>query len=256
MRRLSLSVMLIAAFLLCLPAIADAQEEKQTTFVYATYFECDISRQEIVDEVVKYVWAPAYDAAVEAGTISQWGWMAHHTGGKWRRLLYYAAPSMDALLDAPDAISSGIQKNNPGAGQVFSEICNAHEDYIWQVGTGSRGAGLVAQDRGKVGSSVYFYCEMSEEERADEIVEEFFAPIYNSHVEKGNISSWGWLKHNFGGKWRRAATMTATDTKSLFAARNAIFAEVNEKAEAASNEFGEICGSHQDFLWNIVHETP
>jgi hypothetical protein len=35
-----------------------------------------------------------------------------------------------------------------------------------------------------------------------------------------------------------------------------IFKEVNEKAEAASNEFGEICGSHQDYLWNILHETP
>ena len=50
--------------------------------------------------------------------------------------------------------------------------------------------------------------------------------------------------------------MTAPDLKSLFAARDAIFEEINEKAEAASDEFGEICGSHQDYLWNIVHETP
>ena len=256
MRRSSQFLLLFVALLLCLPATAGAQEEEQKSFVYATYFECDTSKQKIVDEIVKFVWAPAYDAAVEAETISSWGWLAHHTGGKWRRLFYYSAPSLDALIDAPDAISSGIQKSSPGAGQVFGEICNAHEDYIWQVGTGSRGAGLVPQERGKVGSSVYFYCKMSEEERADEIVDEFFAPIYNSHVENGNITSWGWLKHYFGGKWRRVATMTATDTKSLFAARNAIFAEVNEKAEAASNEFGEICGSHQDFLWNIVHETP
>lgn len=45
MRRSSLSAVLIAVFLRSLPAIAD--------------------------EVVKHVWAPAYDAAVEAGTISQ-----------------------------------------------------------------------------------------------------------------------------------------------------------------------------------------
>jgi len=256
MRRMSLSLLLITAFLLCLPAIAGAQDEKPTTFVYATYFECDTSRQQIVDEIVNLIWAPAYDAAVEAGTISQWGWMTHHTGGKWRRLLYYAAPSLEALMDAPDAISPGLQKSSPGAGQVFSEICNAHEDYIWQVGVGSRGAGLVPQERGTVGTSVYYYCDMSKEERADEIVEEFFAPIYNSHVKNGDISSWGWLKHWFGGKWRRVATMTGTDVNSLFAARNAIFDEINEKAEAASDEFGEICGSHQDFLWNIAHETP
>lgn len=44
--------------------------------------------------------------------------------------------------------------------------------------------------------------------------------------------------------------------KALLAARNAIFAEVNEKAEAASNEFGEICGSDRDYLWEVIHETP
>jgi len=256
MRRSSFSLVLFTALLLSLAAVAGAQEEEPSTFVYATYFECDTSKQEITDEIVEHVWAPAYDAAVEAGTISQWGWLAHHTGGKWRRLLYYAAPSIDALLDAPDAISPGIEKAAPGASQVFGEICNAHEDYIWQVGTGSRGAGLVSQERGKVGTSIYFYCKMSQEERADEIVEESFAPIYNEAVKNGSISSWGWMKHNFGGKWRRIATMTATDTKALFAARNAIFKEINEKAEAASKEFGEICGSHQDYVWNILQETP
>ena len=50
--------------------------------------------------------------------------------------------------------------------------------------------------------------------------------------------------------------MTGSDAKSLFAARAAIFAEINEKHEAASKEFAEICGSHQDMLWNVVHEAP
>jgi hypothetical protein len=247
--------MLIAA-LLFLPAIAGAQEEEQTTFVYGTYFECDTSKQERVDDLVNSAWAPAYDAAVEAGTISSWGWLAHHTGGKWRRLLYYSAPSLDALFAASDAITPRIEKAHPSAGQIFNESCSAHDDYIWTMGTGSRGAGLIPEERGKVGISVYYYCKMSEEERADEIIEESLAAIYNTHVEKGNISSWGWLKHYFGGKWRRVATMTAPDIKTLFAARDAIFEEINAKAEAASDEFGEICGSHQDYLWNIVHETP
>jgi len=255
MRRLSLSLMLIAA-LLYLPAMAVAQEDEPTTFVYGTYFECDTSKQERVDDLVNSAWAPAYDAAVEAGTISSWGWLAHHTGGKWRRLLYYSAPSLDALFAASDAISPNIDKAHPSADQIFSESCSAHDDYIWTMGTSSRGAGLIPQERGKVGISVYYYCKMSEEERADEIVEEALAPIYNAHVEKGTISSWGWLKHYFGGKWRRVATMTAPDITSLFSARDAIFEEINEKAEAASDEFGEICGSHQDYLWNIVHETP
>jgi hypothetical protein len=257
MRRLSLSLPLIAVFLLCLPAVAGAQEEeKQTSFVYATYFECETGKQDRVDDAVKYGYAPAFDAAVEAGTISSWGWLAHHTGGAWRRLLYYSTPTLGELVDVPQAVYPKIDEAHPSAPRTVSEVCSSHEDYIWEVGTGSRGAGLIPQERGKAGISVYFYCDMNKEERADEIVEEFFAPIYNSHVENGNIASWGWLKHDFGGKWRRVTTMTGTDAKSLLAARNVILAEVNAKAEAASNEFGEICGSHQDYLWNILHETP
>jgi hypothetical protein len=257
MRHLSFSLSLIAVVLLCLPAVAGAQEEeKQRSFVYATYFECDVSKQDRVDEAVKHGYAPVFDAAVEAGTVSSWGWLAHHTGGKWRRLLYYSAPSLEALVEVPEAVYPKIDETLPSAPKVVSEVCGAHEDYIWEAGIGSRGAGLIPQERGKVGISVYFYCDMSKDERADEIVEEAFAPIYNSHVEEGNIASWGWLKHDFGGKWRRVATMTGSDIASLLAARNAIFADVNAKAEAASNEFGEICGSHQDYLWNVVHETP
>jgi hypothetical protein len=255
MLRLNLPLMLVAA-LLCLAGVAGAQEEEPTTFVYATYFDCDISKQDRVDFAVKHGFAPVFDAAVGAGTISSWGWMAHHTGGAWRRLLYYSAPSMDALLDVPDAVYGKVQETDPSANRIVSEVCSTHEDYIWEVAVGSRGAGLIPQERGKVGSSVYFYCQMSKQERADEIVEEIFAPVYNRHVEEGNISSWGWLKHNFGGKWRRVATMTAADEKTLFAAREAILSEINEKAEAASHEFSEICGSHQDYLWNILHETP
>jgi hypothetical protein len=257
MRRLSFSLSLIAVLLFCLPTIAGAQEEEESTsFVYATYFECDVSKQWRADEITKNVYAPVYDAAVEEGILSSWGWLAHHTGGKWRRLMYQTAPTVDALMDVPDAVAPKIKEASPNADREFREICGVHDDYIWEAAIGSRGAGLIPQERGKVGISVYFYCDMSKEERADEIVEEAFAPIYNSHVEKGNIASWGWLKHDFGGKWRRVGTMTGTDVKSLLAARNAIFKEVNEKAEAASNEFGEICGSHQDYLWNILHETP
>jgi hypothetical protein len=257
MRRLSLSLSLIAVLLLCLPAVAGAQEEEnETSFVYATYFECDVSKQWRADEITTKVYAPVYDAAVEEGMISSWGWLAHHTGGKWRRLIYQSAPSIEALMDVEKATAPKIKESNPNADREFGEICGAHEDYIWEVGTGSRGAGLIPQDRGKAGISVYFYCKMSKEDRADEIVEEFFAPIYNDHVEKGNITSWGWLKHDFGGKWRRLVTMTGADVKSLLAARDAILADLDSKAEAAGDEFSEICSSHQDYLWNIVHETP
>jgi hypothetical protein len=248
--------MLFAVLLFLVPVIASAQEQEPSTFVYATYFECEVSKQERADDIVNHAYAPAYDAAVEAGTISSWGWMAHQTGGKWRRVLYYSAKGLDALIDAPEAINSKIDETSPSAAQMFSEICGAHDDYIWEVGSGSKGMGVIATDRGKVGMSVYFYCDMGKEDRADEIIEETLAPIYNTHVTEGGLTSWGWLKHYVGGKWRRVATTTATDVKTLLATRNAIFAEVNEKAKAASDEFGEICGSHQDYIWTILHEVP
>ena len=40
------------------------------------------------------------------------------------------------------------------------------------------------------------------------------------------------------------------------AARGSILGEIGDMHEAASNEFNEICSSHQDYIWNILHETP
>ena len=256
MRRVSLLFVFVAVFLLLVPAVGNAQEDNPPSFVYATYFECDVSKQERADDIVKSAYAPVYDAAVEDGTLLSWGWMAHHTGGKWRRVLYYSAAGLDALIDAPMSITPKIAEKNPSAGQAFSEICGPHVDYIWEVGTGSRGAGVISTERGKVGMSVYFHCDMGDQDRADEIVEEVFAPVFNSHVKEGGLASWGWLKHRVGGKWRRAATYTATDVKTLLATRGAMMAEINKKSEAAGKEFSEICGSHQDYIWNVVHEKP
>ena len=173
--------------------------------------------------------------------------MAHHTGGKWRRLLYYSAPTIGALLDAPDAIYPKIKEASPNADREFGEICGFHEDYIWEAGIGSRGAGLIPEERGKVGFSVYFYCDMSKEERADEIVEEAFAPIYNSHVEEGKHHLLGLAEAQ---RRRQVAPPGDHDRhgrQGPDGGERPILGEIGDKHEAASNEFNEICGSHQDF---------
>jgi hypothetical protein len=258
MHRTARCLVLSLITVLVLPAVAAAQgEEKPATgYVYSTYFECEVSRQWRADEIMKSLIAPAYDAAVEKGQLASWGWLAHHTGGKWRRVLYYSAPTVEALLAAQEAIDAATGQANPDADREFGSICGAHEDYIWQVGTSSRGMGLIPVDRGEVGFSVYLECEMGEEERADEIVATVFAPIYNRHVADGTLASWGWLKHHVGGEWRRLLTMTGTDHASLLAARDAIIDEMVGKHEAVTKEYDDICDSHQDYMWNIVHETP
>jgi len=258
MSRVLRCLIVMAAAAATLPAVVGAQAEDKpaTGYVYTTYFECEVSRQWRADEIMTSLFAPAYDAAVEKGQLASWGWLAHHTGGKWRRALYYSAPTIEALLAAPEAVRGATRETNPDADREFGAICGAHEDYIWQVGASSRGMGLVPVDRGEVGFSVYLECEMGEEERADEIMATVFAPIYNRHVAEGRLASWGWLKHHVGGEWRRLLTLTGTDHVSLLAARDAIIEEMVAKHEAVTKEYDDICDSHQDYMWNIVHETP
>jgi hypothetical protein len=233
--------------------VAGAQEEEQPeSYIYATYFECDVSMQWRVDEIAKTVYAPVYDAAVEEGTINAWGWLAHHTGGKWRRIIYYVAPSMDSLLDAQDKLSDAVAEKNGPATREVGRICNSHDDYVWKRVAGSG----MNQDRGGAGFSVYMDCDMSREERADEIVQSVMAPVYDRHVQEGHLVSWGWNSHFIGGKWRRLATTTAKDVKSLLKARAAVMQEISEKHGEAMKEFGEICGAHQDYIWEIQLETP
>jgi hypothetical protein len=245
----------LAAFL---PVVAGAQQEQEASrpYVYGIYFECDVARQGLADEIFELAYLPAFSAAVDDGTIGSFGWLAHHTGGTWRRLLYHSSPDMASLLAALEKVNSVIDEKYPELGRAFSEVCGTHEDYIWQGVAGSRGT-EVAQPRGEVGFSVYLQCDMDRESRADELVSTVFAPVYNRQVAAGKLVSWGWMQHVVGGKWRRITTMTANDEASLMAARAAIIEELTTGSlQEAGREFDSICGSHQDYIWTIQHEKP
>jgi hypothetical protein len=234
---------------------AQTEQETPLPYVYGIYFECDVARQEIADEIMELVMAPAFDAAVDSGTVTSWGWLSHHTGAKWRRLLYHSASDLDALFAALASVNESIDERHPELGRLFSEICGTHEDYVWRSVTGSRG-GNVGTDRGDAGFSVYMECDMTREARADEIVKEVFAPIFDRHVTAGELMSWGWMEHVIGGVYRRIWTMSAADHSALLKARTAIIGEMTEADQEASQEFDSICGSHQDYMWDIVHEKP
>ena len=237
--------------LVALAGSAQAQEaEKPSLFTYATYFYRDVTGQERVDEIVKKENAPVFDQMVKEGLITAWGWLAHHTGGKWRRVQYYQAPSVAALLDA----QAEMDKRFEAAGDSdmeFGKICNAHEDYIWEMESGTAG-----KDRGEVGFSVYYSCDEAREERADEIFAKDFAPIMDKFVAAGKFNSWGWQSHWVGGSVRRLQTMSGTDHKSLLAARAELIDTMYADENKAGLEFNEICGSHSDYMWDIQLETP
>ena len=230
-----------------------AEEEKAPgKFTYATYFYCDVNGQERADEIVKATNAPVYDQMVKDGVISAWGWLAHHTGGKWRRVQYYQASSIDGLLDAQADMDKRFEAAGSDArDKEFGKICNAHEDYIWEVEAGSSGEG-----RGEAGFSVYYYCDVAKEERADEIWEKDFAPILDKYVADGKLTSWGWSSHSVGGTYRRLQTMTGANHKDLLAARGALIDEMYAEDSKAGEEFSAICGTHSDYMWDIQIEKP
>lgn len=235
-------------------ANALAQEEVKEVapamFTYATYFYCDVTGQDRVDEIFIKENAPVLDKMIKEGLIENYGWLAHHTGGKWRRVQYYQAPSVNGLLDAQTEMIKRMTAAYPTANNDFGKICNAHEDYVWKVETGS-----ASDTRGKAGFSVYYTCDEGKEERADEIYKKDFAPIFNKYVADGKFTSWGWSSHLIGGEFRRLQTMTAPDVKSLLAARTQLIEDMYAEDFDAGKEFNSICASHVDYLWNIQHES-
>lgn len=250
---------LIAAGLLVFALLAGnsfAQDQgANINYAYATYFVCSPDGESRADEIINTSFKPHYDAAVEHGDILSWTWMQHYVGGEWRRVLVIIAQDMDSLLDASGALGEIISDKTPEAGRSFSAICASHEDYIWETTPGI-GSAAVTEERGAAGFSVYMRCDLNGEERADELVREVFAPIYDKHVKEGELTSWNWLKHNVGGEWRRLLIMGAADHKTLMKARAAILADFDErKVERAAKEMNEICDTHQDYMWDILSQT-
>ena len=218
-------------------------------YTYATYLNCDTSTEELADAYVAKYEVPVLDKLVDDGAMNAWGWMRHHTGGEWRRIRWYQADSVNGAIEAVAAFGDAMEKAYGDDGPGVGASCKSHDDYIWQVKAGTTG-----KERGKVGISVYFSCKITEEDRADEIMSENFAPVYDKLVKEGKLTSWGWQAHVVGGWFRRLHTLTAADFETLMDARSEALAATYSDEETAGAEFAEICGGHQDYLWEIVHE--
>ena len=233
------------------PALLAQEEEKPERFTYATYFYCNNGMEADADAYAKRN-AEVYDQMVEDGEMLAWGWMSHHTGGQWRRIQWHQGASLEAVVAATDAMGAAVEEKfgeEDAAGEAFSAACPHHDDYVWQVTNGTSGV-----ERGKVGFSVYHKCDITREERADEIVAEHVAPALNKMVEEGKLSSWGWQSHVIGGGVRKLQTMSAKDLPTLLAARTASIEAIYGEDDKAGEEFVDICGPHVDYIWNMVHE--
>ena len=240
-----IKALLAGAALLAVSLASVAQEEEAPElYLYATYYECGGGPLSVVDGLIADD-AERLDGLVDDGTIERWGWLAHHTGGNWQRVFYHQANSIEALLAGSAAINDAGDADDTD--EDFSAVCNRHDDYIWQVENGNGG-----DERGAVSFGVYLVCDSSKEERADEIVDEHVAPIMDGLVEDGSLSSWAWLSHSVGGPFRRLQTMTGTDHVALLAGRAKAIDAIYAEDSAMGAEFNEICGTHVDYMWNII----
>lgn len=229
------------------PAIA--QDKKPESFTYATYSVCDLNKQDRADEIFAQLDKPILEAAVADGTITAYGYNAHNTGGRWRRVQYYMAPSIQALLDAGKKISDQVEAKNKKLADEYADICSAHDDYIWRRMAGSIGS--VAP--GGASFSTYYVCD-SRETQADALVTAVYAPILDKLVADGKLKSWGWLEHIVGGQYRRLATMGAADMKTLMAARGEFVAALDDNE--LGDTFSDICDSHADYMWDVRSSKP
>jgi len=230
-------------------ANALAQDEEQPeVYTYATYHYCTANMEDPADKIMERD-APVMDKLVDDGAILAWGWMSHHTGGQWRRIRWHQSNSVIGVLEALGTIQAALDKangDNADDGAPFSSACPRHDDYVWQVvESGSKG------ERGKVGFSVYFTCDITREGRADEIMTARGKPVLDKMVEDGKLDSWSWQSHVIGGKIRKLQTMTAKDLPTLMAARAESLNLIYPDDSAAGAELADICGSHVDYIWNL-----
>lgn len=242
------------AMWLLMGGLAVAQDEE--SYVFAAYYVCDQNREGWSDKVTEHFLGPVYDRHVQEGHLNGWGRMAHNAGGEWRRLEYMASNDLNALLDTRDAIIEEMLSDAADVGQELTSMCPDHDDYIWQRITGSGSVSDQLVNRPPAAYSTYFVCDVSRQQRADEIMEQAYAPALNRLLQEGKLKGWTWFGHVLGGEYRRLLAYLGDDHKALIAAVEEYSSQVRRENPSLSSEFSAICNSHTDYLWDNVISRP
>jgi hypothetical protein len=253
--RFQTAILLAGTALVAAVRQAAAQEAAQPV-AYASYLECNEAEVARVDSLVTTFWGPLADRQVSAGKATAWGWLAHHTGGTWDRVFYFISPDTDSAVDAVEGLLGDAGANSDLVDQT-NRACPDHEDAIWQRVAGSQPVAQFSIARPAAGYSIYYVCDPSREERADEIVTTAIAPTLDRAVQSGVMHSWSWLRHLVGGKYRRLLVTDGSDAKSLIGALGgSVPNELRAQQTEAFREFSDICSSHQDQVWTIQIAKP
>ncbi len=237
----------IAMLASMLSLAAWGQDDGPNSYTYGTYYACDVANQADMDEIVEQYEKPIFDKWVEDGKLLGWGYYAHYTGGRWRRLQYHTSATLNEAVNNQAAIFQEIYADNNEAGTRRSEACEAHDDYVWADGQ----YGGASTEAGMVSLSAYYVCDQSRESEADDIGRNVFNPMYEQLVEDGKLVGWGWSSHVLGGEIRRLGTIIGNSYSQVLDARAEIIEQLGNSDASAS--FNEICSSHNDYLWDVIH---
>jgi len=110
-----------------------ALEQGRGSVALSSYMVCDFTEEDRASRIVDEVFADVYNKHVEEGTITGWSWLEHNIGGQYRRISVIDAPDLSSLLAARGAIFDDLFEENPIALDRFSQICDSHTDYIWDM---------------------------------------------------------------------------------------------------------------------------
>jgi hypothetical protein len=235
---------IIAAALAAI-TLGTAAHAQDGPYLYASYFECDPS---LVGGIDRSGVDAALNAHADAGDILGWGWSGHHTGGTWDRVHYFIAPTLDDVLEFQDAWGTELGENHTAARDALRRACPEHVDMIWRQIASSQSTETVSE-RAPASYSTYFACDRSRLDRADELVQGSMARALNAMVADGSLSAWRWHGHVLGGNTARLLVLDAPTHAAAIRANMRIGEEVSE---AEGDEFTDICGNHQDYLWVVI----
>jgi hypothetical protein len=101
----------------------------------STYHACDRSREGRANQIFREVLAPLYQKHMDMGHLSSWGFYAHRSGGRFRRLETFSGADHMTLMNMQAAILGEANENNAVAMQEFNQICDWHVDYMWNNAT-------------------------------------------------------------------------------------------------------------------------
>jgi hypothetical protein len=243
------TIMVLAATVTCLAStLATAQTQENQIFIYATYFHCNSGTVDRADDAVGKLFSSELGSMINRGSVNSWGWLSKSTGGEWARMGYLTGPSLNGVLNAVDEFKIKIDSKPPV--RAFEDACSFGEDYVWHVLAGNDARGR----RGPVAFSTYYVCDQARETQADALIKRVIGPMYDKLVAEHKLTTWLWAEHIVGGKYRRLATITAESRDSLIAAREALVAAAEH--DPLDEAMTSICGSHQDYIWQVKEQGP